>query len=65
MAITYINTVNSNIILFDNTSLSFIYENIYDSIINAYRCSDLCEITGYQLQFFNSDLLTNGHVFSN
>ena len=65
MAITYINTVNSNIILFDNTSLSFIYENIYDSIINAYRCSDLCEITEYQLQFFNSDLLTNGHVFSN
>ena len=57
------NTIDPNIILFDNTSLSFIYQNIYDSLINAYRCSDLVDLTGYQLHFFNRDLLNNGHIF--
>ena len=63
MTLTYINFVNSNITLFDNTSLSFIYDNICDLMINSYLSSDICKISGYQLQFFNSDILANGHVF--
>ena len=63
MISTLINLINSNIVLFDNTSLTFIYENICHAMINSCMSSEICEISGYQLLFYNQDLANNANLY--
>ena len=62
MILTYINIINSNMVIFDNTSLNEIFTYIYPVMLDWLNWTDLCKISGYQLQFFNNNLPENGKV---